>query len=197
MYYQDESGQAFETFKKLQTHLSEQNEKLVFAMNGGMFTPKGEPAGLYIEKGKRIKDINRNEGPGNFHLMPNGVFYLTTGKEAIVVQSDSFTANGSIEYATQSGPMLLIDGEVHTAFNEGSKNRYIRNGVGILPNGKVLFAISNKAINFWDFAHFFKKNGCENALYLDGAISQCYLPEKGLQNLGGKFGVIIAESVAL
>lgn len=87
--------------------------------------------------------------------------------------------------------MLVIDGKLHPKFNEGSKNLNIRNGVGILPNGNVLFAMSKKKINFYDFAQYFKKLGCKNALYLDGFVSRTYLPSKGYKTNGGKFGVII------
>ena len=99
-----------------------------------------------------------------------------------------------IRYATQSGPMLLINGNMHPKFTKGSKHIHIRNGVGILPNGNLLFAMSKDSINFYDFASYFAEQGCENALYLDGAISKTYLPSKGIEESTGKFGVIIAET---
>ena len=37
--------------------------------------------------------------------------------------------------------MLIIDGQIHSAFKEGSTNLNIRNGVGILPDNKVIFAM--------------------------------------------------------
>jgi uncharacterized protein YigE (DUF2233 family) len=89
--------------------------------------------------------------------------------------------------------MLLIDGEYHPALKKGSTNMHIRNGVGILPNGNVLFAISKQKVNFYDFATLFKQMGCKNALYLDGFVSKCYLPANGANDLGGAFGVIIGE----
>ena len=87
--------------------------------------------------------------------------------------------------------MLLIDGEINTAFKQGSTNLNIRNGVGILPDGKVLFAISNTGVNFYDFAEYFKKAGCKNALYLDGFVSRLYLPSKKVTQTDGNFGVMI------
>jgi len=87
--------------------------------------------------------------------------------------------------------MLVIDGEIHAAFKENSTNLNIRNGVGILPNNQIVFVISKKEINFYDFAAYFKKLGCINALYLDGFVSRTYLPEKKWNQIDGDFGVII------
>ena len=89
--------------------------------------------------------------------------------------------------------MLLIDGAVNSILKQGSSNYNIRNGVGILTDGNILFAMSKKKINFYDFAMFFKSKGCKNALYLDGYVSKTYLPSKGWKQSGGNFSVIIAE----
>ena len=87
--------------------------------------------------------------------------------------------------------MLLINGQIHPAFKKGSSNLNIRNGVGILPNNKVIFAMSKQEVNFYDFAQYFKNLGCKNALYLDGFVSRTYLPGKNWEQLDGNFGVII------
>jgi len=87
--------------------------------------------------------------------------------------------------------MLIIDGEINPKFKKGSTSLYVRNGVGILPDGRILFVMSKKEINFYDFAVFFKNKGCMNALYLDGFVSQIYLPEQNWKQLDGEFGVII------
>ncbi|MCE3260121.1 MAG: hypothetical protein K0S12_1762, partial [Bacteroidetes bacterium] len=107
-------------------------------------------------------------------------------------ETGDFKTSSAVDYATQSGPMLVINGKLHPDFREGSKNLNIRNGVGILPDGKILFAISKVPVNFFDFAMYFKKKGCKNALYLDGFVSRAYLPEKDWQQTDGDFGVIIA-----
>jgi uncharacterized protein YigE (DUF2233 family) len=87
--------------------------------------------------------------------------------------------------------MLLIDGEIHSAFKKGSKNLNSRNGVGILPDNRVVFAMSKQEVNFYDFAEFFRKLNCKNALYLDGFVSRTYLPEADWRQLDGNFGMII------
>jgi uncharacterized protein YigE (DUF2233 family) len=91
--------------------------------------------------------------------------------------------------------MLLINNVIHPAFKDGSTNVNIRNGVGILPNGNIVFAMSKEAINFYEFAKYFKSLGCQNALYLDGFVSKTYLPEKKWIQTDGDFGVIIAVTV--
>lgn len=125
-----------------------------------------------------------------FYLKPNGVFYITTDDVALVCKSTDFANNGNIKYATQSGPMLVIDGQIHPAFKENSTHLNIRNGVGILPDNKVLFAMSKKEISFYDFAKYFQNLGCKNALYLDGFVSGIYLPSKNWRQTDGDFGVI-------
>ncbi len=191
-YWKQENDSNYSNFKQLKETLQKNGKQLVFATNGGMYKKNGAPQGLYIEDSKILSEIDRTEkGYGNFYLQPNGVFYITDTKDAKIVTTPSFTSNNTIKYATQSGPMLVIDGVLHSKFNKGSKNLNIRNGVGVLPDGRLLFAMSKKKINFYDFATYFKDNGCKNALYLDGFVSKTYLPSKAWEQLEGDFGVII------
>jgi uncharacterized protein YigE (DUF2233 family) len=89
--------------------------------------------------------------------------------------------------------MLVINGNLHPKFNKGSSNTNIRSGVGITATGQVIFAISDKPVNFYDFATLFRDGlHCANALYLDGAISQMYLPNSRRMDLGGDFGPIVS-----
>lgn len=195
LHWKNDSGAIYKTFESLEQELKSQNKKLVFAMNGGMFMENYHPLGLYIEKGEIKRKVNTiQEAFGNFYLQPNGIFYLTEKNTAGVCQTSEFSSLENIAYATQSGPMLLINGEYHPELNEGSSNVNVRNGVGILPDGEVLFCISKGLINFYDFAKFFKDQGCENALYLDGVVSRVYIPEQDWKQNSGQFGVIIAES---
>jgi len=190
LYWKDANGERFANPGRLRQHLKAQGRKLVFAMNGGMYTANHSPQGLYKERGKTLVPIDTSTGGGgNFYLKPNGVFYLTA-KAARVVTTKDFDTSGVL-YATQSGPMLVIDGMIHPAFSQGSKNLNIRNGVGILPDGRVLFAMSKEPINFYDFAEFFRRMGCRNALYLDGFVSRCYYPDGKWTQEDGDFGVII------
>ena len=80
-----------------------------------------------------------------------------------------------------------MDEVIHPAFKAGSANLNIRNGVGILPDNSVVFAMSKKEISFYDFAVYFKNLGCKNALYLDGFVSRTYLPAENWTQTDGNF----------
>ena len=193
-YWKDENKQIYGSLKNLKNSLESKNEKLIFAMNGGMYLKDQSPQGLYVEEGTLIKEMDDKEsGYGNFYLQPNGIFYLTTDQKAEVIPTSDFKIDSTIYYATQSGPMLLMDGEYHPKLTKGSSNLHSRNGVGILPNGKILFAMSKEKVNFYDLATLFKQNGCLNALYLDGFVSRTYSASSDWKQLDGNFGVIIGE----
>jgi uncharacterized protein YigE (DUF2233 family) len=192
-FYLKDGDNSFRSIKRLKVWLKSHNKEMVFAMNGGMYLKNGTPQGLYIEGGKEIARLDTvQEAYGNFYMQPNGIFAITKDNKPVICKTSVFL-NKDIEFATQSGPMLVIDGELHPKFNQSSKSTYVRNGVGLLPNGNLLFAISKKKVNFFTFASFFKNKGCNNALYLDGFVSRMYLPEKNWKQLDGNFGVIIAE----
>jgi uncharacterized protein YigE (DUF2233 family) len=191
LYWQDEDGRPLRSLQNLKSFVERDGEKLRFAMNGGMYRPDNSPQGLYIESGVRFNALDTLSGSGNFYLKPNGVFYLTKSGQADVCETKHYVTSDSVYFATQSGPMLVIDGEMHSAFRKGSANLNIRNGVGILPGNKVVFVMSKQQINFYDFAAYFKQLGCRNALYLDGFVSRAYLPEEKWEQVDGNFGVMI------
>jgi uncharacterized protein YigE (DUF2233 family) len=194
-YWKDAAGNKLKSIQQLKTFVESRGEVLQFAMNGGMYTEDNSPLGLYIEEYKTLTSLNTKSGNGNFYLKPNGVFYLLKNRKAVVCRTEEFKINPNIRYATQSGPMLVINGKIHPEFKLGSSYVNIRNGVGILPNGNVLFAISKEEINLYDFAQYFKQAGCNNALYLDGFVSRMYCPEKKQYSLDGNFGVMIGVGI--
>ncbi len=191
LYWKDDKGQIFSSLGNLKNWLEHSGETLIFAMNAGIFKPDHSPQGLFIQHQQITSNLDTTSGRGNFYLKPNGIFYTTTDNKAVICQTENFIMNGKIKYATQSGPMLVIDEKIHPSFKEGSSNVNIRNGVGILPNGHPLFVMSKQEINLYDFAGYFSRLGCKNALYLDGSISRTYLPEKNWIQLDGEFGVLI------
>ena len=191
LYWKDDNGEIIKNFDNLKKFVENKKRILLFSMNAGMYKKDLSPQGLFITEQKTIVLLDTSSGNGNFYLKPNGVFYITTNHLPKICNSKDFIDNGKIEYATQSGPMLVINGKIHAAFKEGSTNLNIRNGVGILPNNKIVFAMSKGEINFYDFANYFKSLGCKNALYLDGFVSKIYLPEKNWVQTDGNFGVII------
>jgi uncharacterized protein YigE (DUF2233 family) len=191
LYWKDEKGKPFQSIQNLKDHLESQNKNLLFAMNGGMYLPDGSPQGLFIQENKTLSALDTAGGNGNFYMKPNGIFYLMADNTPHVCATSDFSDNDPIKYATQSGPMLVINGQIHPAFKKESTNLNIRNGVGILPNNKIIFAISKTEINFYEFAEFFLNLGCQNALYLDGFVSRAYYPKGNWIQKDGQFGVMI------
>lgn len=190
-------GSAIDKFRSLtalKDHVENTgSEELVFATNAGMYTETNDPQGLYIEDGQIHTRLDTaSSGYGNFYLQPNGVFGLTHSGSAVIVPTTDWQDQESISFATQSGPMLVIDREIHSAFTPNSNSKYIRSGVGFIDPFTLVFIISNEPVCFYDFASVFKEVFyCENALYLDGAISRMYIPQLNRHELGGDFGAMI------
>lgn len=166
---------------------------LAFAMNAGMYHPDRSAVGLYVEERQEQMRLVTNAGPGNFGMLPNGV--LCIGSDwARVVETLRFEREAlDCTYATQSGPMLVIDGDLHPRFLKDSTSRYIRNGVGQSEDGKTLyFVISDKPVSFYDFGSFFRDVlKTPQALYFDGKISRLYAPSIGRDDGGFSMGPII------
>ena len=168
------------TFASLQSALGPRADELAFAMNGGMFDDAGAPVGLMIEDGRQVRAINRRDGGGNFHLMPNGVFLVRKDGRADIMTSADFEPASDIAFATQSGPMLLIDGKLHPKFDHDGLSRYVRNGVGIGPDGQTSFVITTDVVSFGKLARFFRDRlKAPDALYLDGSVSSLWDPVNG------------------
>jgi uncharacterized protein YigE (DUF2233 family) len=182
----------FKSIENLKRYVERNGRRLRFAMNSGMYQEDNKPLGLFIENQKTITPLNKREAGGNFYIKPNGVFYITTDKRAFISKTEDFTNDGQIKFATQSGPMLLVGGEINAEFTPNSDNIHIRNGVCVTEDNQVIFAISKRRVNFYDFARHFKDLNCVNALYLDGGVSRMYLPEQRIEQLDGDFGVIVA-----
>ena len=191
-FWQNDEGKVFGSIDNLKKYVERSGRKLRFAMNGGMYTQDRRPLGLYIQDGKVLAPLNpRESAEGNFYLQPNGVFYIRGDRRAFVVATRDFKDDGQIKYATQSGPMLVLEGEINQEFKPDSTNLNIRNGVCVTADERVIFAISRREINFYDFAEYFKQLGCRNALFLDGFVSRMYAPEENIAQTDGDFGVMI------
>jgi prepilin-type processing-associated H-X9-DG protein len=187
-------GEPFGFFASLADELAAEGKTLTFAMNAGMFDTELRPIGLYVEDGTQSKKLNRRSGAGNFHLKPNGVFYIDDGKAAVVETELYAKLGAKPDFATQSGPMLVIDGRIHPKFSEGGISEKIRNGVGVKADGTVVFALAETPVNFHRFARLFRDEyACGNALFFDGSVSGVYSTELGrndrLVPLGPMVGV--------
>lgn len=198
LFANDASGKPYGSFDALKNSLAGDRLSLRFAMNGGMYEPDQSPVGLYIEGGSLQKRLDTGSGWGNFRLLPNGVFYIQPGAVG-VMETGAFATSG-IEplYATQSGPMLVIDGALHPSFLIDSTSLKMRNGVGVAADGKAVFAVSDGPVRFHDFATLFRDVlACRNALFLDGSISSLYIPEWQRDDSAFPLGAIIAVTAVM
>ena len=161
-------------------------------MNGGMYHDDRRAVGLFINDQGQQQQLMTREGPGNFGLLPNGVFCVE-GDTARVIESLAFEQEApDCRIATQSGPMLVIDGKLHPKFLPDSPSKKWRNGIGVDAEGTVYFAISDTTVRFHDFATLFRDAlNAPNALFLDGTISRMHAPALGRSDSGARMGPIL------
>ena len=190
----DAGGPPLRGFSSLEPALGTRRRRLLFAMNAGMYDDDGRAIGLYVEAGRRRHAVNLRDGEGNFHLKPNGVFAVTAdGRVAVVRSEDLDRLPAPPRWATQSGPMLVVDGRMHPRFQPNGQSLNIRNGVGVADPQTAWFAISDEPVSFGRFARFFRNAlGCRNALYLDGTVSSLWDPGAGRQDEGYEIGPMVA-----
>lgn len=183
------------TFAALEAALQAQGQNLAFAMNAGMFHEDFSPVGLYVEDGREMHPLVTSAGPGNFGMLPNGVFCIGGLRPFAVLESRAFAAAPpACRYATQSGPMLVIGGALHPRFIPGSDSLKYRNGVGVSADGqRAVFVISDARVNFDSFGRLFRDDlRLPEALYLDGSISRLYAPQIGRDDGGWPMGPMVA-----
>jgi len=194
LFWRDDHGKPLRRLDRLASWLKRQSKTLAFGMNAGMYHADGGPVGLLVIAGQELAPLNLASGDGNFFLKPNGVFLLTANGPKVVDAVDYPASREGVLFATQSGPLLLKDGQVHPALSANSASRYIRNGVCALGS-QALFVISERPVTLHEFASFFRDElHCREALYLDGAVSSLYSPtlkrNDRSSKLGPLFGVV-------
>jgi uncharacterized protein YigE (DUF2233 family) len=189
----DDSTGPLRSFARLRDHLGPRAGRLLFAMNAGMFDEAGRPIGLYVESGRERHAINLRAGPGNFHMLPNGVFAADAQGHVAIVPSTGYEPASRPLWATQSGPMLVIDGSLHPRISANGASLYVRNGVGVADPSTAWFVISDEPVSFGRLARFFRDAlGCRNALYFDGAVSSLWNPGAGRIDASHQIGPMIA-----
>ncbi|MEZ5695980.1 MAG: phosphodiester glycosidase family protein [Sphingomonadaceae bacterium] len=187
-----EGGAPWRGFSGLKASLPPETS-VAFAVNGGMFNGEGKPIGYYVEASQRLKELNRNDGPGNFHLKPNGVFYGSGGSWRIRTSDDFFAKVGDRpQFGTQSGPMLVIDGKLHPEITDDGPSKAIRNGVGVDAKGRAHFVISEEPLSFGKIARYFRDElKTPNALFLDGNVSALWDPASDRMDSRAPIGPLI------
>ena len=194
VFHAGADGKPFGSLEAFDKAMAGEGRPVLLSMNGGMYHEDLSPVGLLVENGSEKSPLNVADGEGNFFLKPNGVFLVgKDGKAAVMETSAYAAAKPEMAFATQSGPMLVIDGEIHPRFEQNGTSRYIRNGVGVRDENTVILAISRSEVSFGSFARLFRDAlACRNALFLDGAVSALSDGERMI--VGGKYpaGPIIA-----
>lgn len=193
LFHRDESGQPFKRFTRLALWLQSHGQKLVFAMNGGMYHGDFSAVGLFVSGGKQLVPLNTANRDGNFFLKPNGVFAVTNAGARVLESSEYSKLGEHVILATQSGPLLVRGGKLHPAFNAHSESRLFRNGVGVPSPDTAIFAISEAPVNFYEFATLFRDTlHCPDALFLDGTISSLFSTKLKRNDFRLDLGPIIA-----
>jgi uncharacterized protein YigE (DUF2233 family) len=201
-----QTTQPFGSIEALRQWGENHGQRLLFAANAGIYDKQSSPLGLYVENGKTMVPLNLSHGnpaSGNFSLLPNGVFAVYADGHAAVRTSSDFKADGKpAQWASQSGPMLLIDGKLNEQFVDASDSMKWRSGVCVKGTNDVVFAVSETPVNFHAFGRLFRDElGCRDALYLDGSISQIYVDGSGyagapalmVKPYAGIFAVFVAQ----
>lgn len=194
LFLDDPDGTPWGHFNRLETALNAEGQSLAFAMNAGMYHQDRAPVGHYVEDGEERMRVVPDPGPGNFGLLPNGILCIRDDRADVIETRDFLSRRPNCRHATQSGPMLVIDNELHPRFLPDSSSRYVRNGVGTSPDGRrVVFAVSRNTVTFHDFARLFRDGlKLPNALFLDGNISRLHAPQLNRSDLGRRMGPIVA-----
>ena len=193
LFLNDENGDLLGHFSSVNEALEPLGKRLVFAMNAGMYHDDRSPVGHYVEDGEEQMRVIPNAGPGNFGLLPNGVFCIRENRADVFETLVFVDQAPQCRFATQSGPMLVINGELHPRFLPDSTSRYTRNGVGTSADGtRVVFAISDDYVTFHEFGSLFRDVlKTPNALFFDGNISRMYDRAGGRSDIGFSLGPIV------
>jgi uncharacterized protein YigE (DUF2233 family) len=186
-------GKPMRNFDTLNTRMGDRFSRVAFAMNAGMFDATGRPIGYYVEDGVVQTPLNRKDGPGNFHMKPNGVFYGdAAGWHVATTEAFARSKPDHVRFGTQSGPMLVIAGQIHPDISPNGTSLQTRNGVGVSADGSAWFAISDEPVSFGRFARLFRDRlKAPDALYLDGAVSRLWDPVAARKDGGAEIGPIV------
>lgn len=183
----------YRSFARFAEAAPDEARRVVFAVNAGMFDADGKPIGYYVKDGERLKELNRADGPGNFHMKPNGVFFGTGGKWRVMASEDFYRLVGDRpQFGTQSGPMLVTGGKLHPEITDDGPSKLVRNAVGVDAAGKAHFVISQGPVSFGKLARYYRDElKVRDALYLDGSVSSLWDPARGRQDSGAPLGPMI------
>ena len=184
LHWKDEAGQPLAGIEGLRAWGRARGRELLFAANAGIYDGQFRPLGLHVEDGVALRRLNTaptGVGRGNFALPPNGVFYVDADGQAGVATTARWRERSiAARIATQSGPMLVVDGAINPNFDGDSDSLKYRSGVCAPTPGHAVFAASEAPLTFHAFARLFRDTlGCRDALYLDGTLSRVWTKQEG------------------
>jgi uncharacterized protein YigE (DUF2233 family) len=179
VFYTDQHGRLFRHMSAVVDWLAEDGEQIDCATNGGIYDPTLRPLGWLVADGVLLRAINLDaESAGNFYLQPNGALVISGGQARIASTNElAALAQGDvshIEFALQSGPLLLRQGLISARLDPASVSRYTRDAVCVSAAGTVIIAYSDRLVSLYEFAAKLKEIGCSDALYLDGHVAQMF-----------------------
>lgn len=168
-YYTDPEGLRYADISILHEH----DPQLRFATEAQMYGDHFSALGLYVENGRVISKLSvcRHKTSDNFG-QSQGIFAITKAGKAKIVPVSQCNVS-EYKYAVEVAPMVVINGKINPKLTK-SKSIDFRAGYGILPDGKVLFVITQDAITFQQFAQMFVDKGCTTAAYIDGGYDNFY-----------------------
>src|SRR4051812_41046162 len=62
LFLNDDKGQPFKSFERLEHWLNERGQKLTFGMNAGMYQPDFSAQGLFVAEGRQVAPLNLASG---------------------------------------------------------------------------------------------------------------------------------------
>jgi uncharacterized protein YigE (DUF2233 family) len=133
----------------------------IIALNGGFFDTKFQPLGLRIANHHKYNPIK--------YISWWGIFYIKNNK-AKITTVNNFDQSSNIDFAVQSGPRLVINGNI-PSLKPGFAER---SALGITKDGKIIVLVTkNTPITTTYLANLMKSKplNCFNAINLDGGSS--------------------------
>jgi uncharacterized protein YigE (DUF2233 family) len=130
------------------------------AINGGFFDKNGHPLGLRMSEGKPLSPKKEISWWGIFYIQDRHPHLASMG---------GFSPRIRPDFAIQSGPRLLIDGDIPSLKGGIAE----RSALAMDTKGHLfIIATEHMPISLSDFAHRIREAlHCSNALNLDGGSS--------------------------
>ncbi|MDF1683311.1 MAG: phosphodiester glycosidase family protein [Legionellaceae bacterium] len=150
------------------------HSKAVIAINGGFFDTQYKPLGLRIGHKHRYSKLKS--------ISWWGVFYIANNKPHLSSYTYYKSHRKHIDFAIQSGPRLLIDGQA-PKLKPGVAER---TALGITEDNKIILLVTERSpMTTTTLSELMKRAPllCEQALNLDGGSSSQIYARLGLLNI--------------